>query len=111
MGTMKRKKKRSKAVDVSQTLLKGLTRPQEAAAYVEACLEEAGSNRTKYLLRALMDIAQAHGMSSLARGSESRRRTLYKVLSEDGNPRLETLESVLEDLGLTLAVKPMKKAG
>ena len=105
-----RKIKKIKAVAIDETLLSGLTDPREASAYIAACTEETGKDRLPCLLKALQDIAKAHGMSKLSRGSESRRRTLYKALSADGNPRLGTVESILNDLGLTLNVTPLKKA-
>ena len=115
MKVMASKKKKAlkhnvKAVDISETLLTGLTDPKEAIAYIAACTEETGKDRLPCLLKALQDIAKAHGMSKLSHGSESRRRTLYKALSSEGNPRLETVESILNDLGLTFDVKPLKKA-
>jgi len=112
MASKKQKalKSKVKAVDIDDTLLAGLTDPKEATAYIAACTEETGKRRLPCLLKALQDIAKAHGMSRLSHGSESRRRTLYKALSSDGNPRLETVESILNDLGLTFDVKPLKKA-
>jgi probable addiction module antidote protein len=110
MASIKKSKNKVKIVSIDETLLSGLTNPREAAAYVAACTQERGAARLSSLLRALQDIAKAYGMSKLSRGSESRRRTLYKALSKDGNPRLETVESILNDLGLTIDVKPLKKA-
>ena len=105
----KKAKVKIKAVDIEPTLLDGLTDPKEASAYIAACTEESGKHRLPCLLKALQDIAKAHGMTKLAHGSESRRRTLYKALSSDGNPRLETVESILNDLGLTFDIKPLKR--
>ena len=62
------------------------------------------------MLRALMNVARAQGISSLAKGSESRRRLIYKVLSDEGNPSINTLESILNTMGLAIDVRPMKKA-
>lgn len=108
MGIRKNKKIRS--VDIEPTMLEGLRDPEEAAAYIMTCIEEKGKDRTRLLLRAIRDIAKAHGISTLAKGSEARRRALYKALSLEGNPTLETLEAILNDLGLTLDVRPLKKA-
>ena len=98
-----------RAVSVDESLRAGLTDPAEAAAYIEACLKEKGELRSKLLLRALMDIAKAHGMSRLAGGSESRRRGIYKALIGEANPSLQTLMSILEKLGLEIAVRPQRK--
>jgi probable addiction module antidote protein len=88
----------------------GLTNPDEAAAYLEDVLLEKGARKKKHILKALRDIARAHGIKNLARGSESKRRAIYKSLSDKGNPSLETLLALLEGFGLRLSVEPLKKA-
>jgi len=105
------KKKMVKAVDLAENFYSTLIDPIEASSYLKEALEEKGSHRQAHILKALREIAKAHGILKLSKGSESRRRTLYKALSENGNPSLETLLSLLEDLGLTLDIKPLKKAG
>lgn len=99
-----------KAVSVQDTLLSSLTDPELAAAYVANCLSETGKDRSKLLLAALMNVARAQGISKLAHGSETRRRMIYKTFAENSNPSLSTLESILEDMGLTLDVRPLKTA-
>ena len=44
-------------------------------------------------------------MSDLARKAGLGRQALYTALSENGNPTLETLTSVLDALGLQLTVQ------
>ena len=105
------KRQKSRTVPVDEVLLSGLTDPKEAAAYVEACLREKMADRTPLLLKALMDVAKAHGLSHLSGGSESKRRGLYKALSPEGNPSLQTLETILEQLGLEITVRPARRAG
>jgi DNA-binding phage protein len=36
------------------------------------------------------------------------RETLYRTLSENGNPRLDTLAAILDAFGLRLSVQPAK---
>lgn len=84
---------------------------RSGAAYIRDCLKDTGRSRRRLLLRALMNVARARKISTLAEGSESRRRLTYKVLSEDGNPSLDTLESILNAMGLTLDVRPLNKTG
>ncbi len=67
-----------------------------AAAYVSECLSERGKDRSKILLAALMNVAKAQGISNLSKGSESKRRMIYKALPEDANPSVATLEAILE---------------
>jgi probable addiction module antidote protein len=106
----KRKMKSVRAVDIESTLLNGLKDPEVAASYVSECLSEKGKNRSKLLLAALMNVAQAQGISKISKGSETKRRMIYKVLAEDSNPSVSTLESILENMGLMLDVRPLKKA-
>lgn len=104
------KKELIKAVDLGDEFYSGLANPEEAAAYLDDVLKERGPKRKKHLLKALRDVARAHGFKKLAKGSESRRRMIYKALSENGNPSLETLFSILDDFGLRIEIHPMKKA-
>jgi len=45
-------------------------------------------------------------MSAVAQASNLNRESLYKMLSESGNARLNSLRAVLESVGLRLSVKP-----
>ena len=100
-------KRKIRAVAIDITLIEKLKDPQVAAAYVRNCLEEKGKHRGALLLQALMDVAKARGIKNLAKGSESKRRMIYKALSEKANPSLHTLEAILESLGLALDVRPL----
>ena len=57
------------------------------------------------IARALGDIARAKGMSKVARETGLSRESLYKALSEDGNPSLATVLKVAKALGLQLHAK------
>ena len=57
-----------------------LRSPEEMAAYLEACLEEADGDAT-LIAKALGNIAKAKGMSQVARDSGLSRESLYKALS------------------------------
>lgn len=63
-------------------------------------------NDPKHIARALGDVARSKGMSEIAKKSGLGRQALYRALSEDGNPTLETLLGVLDALGLQLTVQP-----
>ena len=43
-------------------------------------------------------------MTKVAKGAGVQRETLYRTLSEQGNPTLETLSAVLGVLGMRLSV-------
>ncbi len=73
----------------------------DMAAYLDACLEEAGDDPA-FIAYALGVIARAHGMSQLARETGLARENLYKALSKDGNPEFGTILKVIKALGLKL---------
>jgi probable addiction module antidote protein len=71
--------------------------PADAAAYLEACLEEAPDDAGLFAA-ALGDIARARGMGELAAATGLTREGLYKALSKEGNPRLDTVLRVMRAL-------------
>lgn len=79
-----------------------LDTPDAIAAYLEAAFEGGDANRMK---NALGVVARAKGVSKIATDAGVRRETLYKALSEDGDPRLSTFLGVINALGLKLATK------
>lgn len=78
-----------------------LRTPEEMAAYLEACLEEADGNAA-FIAKALGDIARAKGMAQVARDSGLSRESLYKALSGERSPDFDTILKVVEALGLKL---------
>jgi probable addiction module antidote protein len=76
--------------------------PSEAAAYLDACL--AGGDPNAFLL-ALRDVARARGgVAKLAENASLNREHLYRMLSENGNPELRSLEALLDALGFRLSI-------
>jgi probable addiction module antidote protein len=78
-----------------------LRTPAEMAAYLDAWLSEAPDDAVG-IARALGDIARAQGMSQVARAAGLSRESLYKALSENGNPGFATVLKVARALGLRL---------
>lgn len=78
-----------------------LRTPEEMAAYLEACLEEAKGDAA-FIAKALGDIARAKGMSQVARDAGLSRESLYKALSGERSPGFDTILKVIEALGLKL---------
>ena len=77
--------------------------PVEAAAYVGAVLE---LDDPAALLVALRHVAKAHGMAEVGRRADMGDKTLFRALSEDGNPTLSTITKVLHAVGLRISVVP-----
>jgi probable addiction module antidote protein len=78
-----------------------LRTPEEMAAYLEACLEEA-SGDAAFIAKALGDIARAKGMSQVASDAGLSRESLYKALSGERIPNFDTILKVVNALGLKL---------
>ena len=83
-------------------LEKDLLDPVEAAEYLNAALEDGSQ---EVFLMALKDIANAKGISEIARETKLNRENLYRILSTQGNPKLKSLNSVLHSVGLKLSVE------
>lgn len=81
-----------------EALMESLRDPSEARAYLNAALEDSPES----FLKALRNVAQAHQMSKVAQEAGIPRESLYRALSEEGNPTFGTLSAVLGALGLRL---------
>ena len=69
--------------------------------YLNVALE---TNDPKYFTKALVNVARAKGMSSVSDASDLGRQSLYRALSDEGNPRIDTLFKVLDTLNIRLAI-------
>lgn len=58
----------------------------------------------KYFAQALGNVARAKGMTAVAEQTGLGRQSLYKTLSGDGNPSVDTLFKVLAALGVRMAI-------
>lgn len=76
---------------------------EDMVMYLQACLEEAGDDAA-FIAKALGVIARARGMTGLARDTGLGRESLYKALSEEGNPSFATILKVSQALGLRWTV-------
>jgi len=97
-----------KTAPYRNSLLKALKKPDDAAHYLNACLDDEDP---RVFLLALRDVADAHGgVGALAVRSDLNRESLYRTLSKSGNPSLNSLAAVLNSLGLRLAVQSIPPA-
>jgi probable addiction module antidote protein len=78
--------------------LERLAKPEVAAHYLNATRQNSPSE----LLNALKNVAKAHQMAKVAKDSGLQRETLYRSLSEQGNPTWDTLSAVLAAVGLNV---------
>jgi probable addiction module antidote protein len=77
---------------------------EDMAAYLEACLEEAGDDAA-FIAKALGNIARAKVMTQLSKDTGLGRESLYKALSGEGNPSFATILKVTHALGLKFHVQ------
>lgn len=73
---------------------------EDITLYLAATVEEDLS----LLPKALGVVARARGMGELARTTGLSRETLYKTLSEDGNPTISTLKKILDAYGVRISI-------
>lgn len=99
---MKKNKEKITRFDPAQYL----STPKEMEAYLEACIEESNGDAT-FIAKALGTIARAKGMSQIAKDTGLSRASLYKALSGERSPNLDTILKVMNSLGLTLKAKTM----
>jgi probable addiction module antidote protein len=75
---------------------------QDILTYLEIAME---GNDPKHIANALGVVARSKGMTEIVKKTGLGRQALYNALSENGNPTLETLTTVLTALGLELTVQ------
>ena len=93
-----------KTTNYKAHLLQSLQDPKEAAAYLDACLED---DDLHVFLLALKDVAEARGgIGVLSKKSSLNRQSLYRSLSKAGNPKLVNICAILASLGLEFHVTP-----
>ena len=88
--------------DYDEGLMESLKQSSEAAAYLNAALEEGDKS---LFLTALGNVARAHGFTTVSQATDLNRVALYRMLSESGNPELSSLDRLLHSFGLKLAVE------
>lgn len=92
----------SKSKAYHAELIEDLRDPGEAEEYLNAALEEEDP---ELFLVALRNVAEAQGgVAQLAEKTKLNRESLYRMLSERGNPELKSLDVLLRALGFRLAV-------
>ncbi len=84
-----------------------LSDPEDAKIYLSVALEDCGKNEDiDAFLLAVRDIAEAQGVvSKLAERVNLTDEGLYKILSENGNPQLNTMRKILHELGFKFSIE------
>lgn len=99
--------KKKKLIDYQENLIEALEDIEEAIAYLNAALMDEDP---RIFLVALKNVIEAQGgdISALAKKSQLNRENLYRILSDNGNPKLNSIISLLNAMGLQLAIRPYK---
>lgn len=85
--------------DYQAKLNERLQDPEYAAGYLSSCAAEGQDA----LLVGLKDVANAQGgVGQLAKNTALNRESLYRMLSDGGNPTLESVLLVLDSLGIEM---------
>ncbi len=93
-----------KSTTYQEDLIEALKDPREAAAYLNAAIEDG--DRSVFLL-ALRNVAEAHGgMTAISEKAKLNRVNLYRMLSKKGNPEIKSIFTLLHSMGLKLSIEP-----
>jgi probable addiction module antidote protein len=82
--------------DHHEWLLEQLSDPKFAEEY----LNEAYNDSNQMFLKALRNVAEVRKMAAVAQEAGVNRETLYRTLSEEGNPSHTNLRAILEAVGM-----------
>lgn len=93
--------------DFQDIILANLQDSSEATAYLQAALED---DDERVFLLALRDVLEARGgsIADLACETSLNRQNLYRMLSRTGNPRFNSLKTVLHAIGFKISINPLK---
>lgn len=95
------------AVPHRDYLLKRLSDPALAAAYLNAAVKD---DDPAAFLQALRNVVDARGgVASIAERTDLNRQAVYRMLSQNGNPEFRSLQRLLGATGLGLNVVPAGK--
>ena len=86
--------------DYDEFSIEKLQDSELAAEYLSVALEDGSIDEFLFALR---NVAEAHGgIGTLSEITDLNRQNMYKMLSDEGNPTLASLLSVLNALGISV---------
>ena len=109
---MKAKRKLSSFPKYEEKLHEALRDGEEAKFYLQAAMSDyQQEGDMSCLLLAIRDVVKARGgMTALSEKTKLSRESLYKALSNTGNPQFSTLWIILSALGFHFVIEPLDKA-
>ena len=82
-----------------------LSDPKRAARYLNAAYKDS----TPAFLKALRKVSEAMEKKQLAESAGVSRESLYRMLSEKGNPTIGSLRGITEAMGFRLEIVPIEE--
>lgn len=93
-----------RSISHKDKLFEDLQDPIFAAEYFNAVLEDGDMGS---ILLCVKNLVEARGgMTKIAEQTGLNRESLYRSLSENGNPKLSTFYKILDAVGVKLVAKP-----
>ena len=83
-----------------------LDNPETISAFLAEALQ---ANDASILMKSLAEVAKAHGVNQLATDAGVNRESLYKTLKGGEKTRFDTIQKLLNALGVELTVKPVAR--
>lgn len=80
-----------------------LSDPKRAARYLNAAYQDS----TPAFLKALRKVSESLEKKQLAESAGVSRESLYRMLSETGNPTIASLRGITEAMGFRLEIVPI----
>ena len=77
---------------------------EQQLAYLKASFED-NFDMPEAIMSAIKSVAEVRGISHLAETSELNRENLYRVLSGNTYPRIDTFFKIIDALGMRLTVE------
>ena len=93
---------KKKKINFKADFFKELEDPESAEIYLNDAME---GGDIQAILLAIRDIAKVRGVAEIAKKTGIQREHLYTMLSDHGNPTLESFSSIMGALGYELQVK------
>ena len=85
-------------------IMEELNNPEFVSDYLQDALEEGGIPLFLITLRQV--VQHQKGLTKASQETGLGRESLYKTLSEQGNPHLSTIEKILKTVGMKITVNP-----
>ena len=104
MMTTNPEPKHPASIPYEDSLYKELLDKEFAVAYLNECLQD--EEDLSVFLLGLKHVIEAQGikMTELSRKAGLNRESLYKMLSQKGNPEMKSIKAVLDGLGFRLTI-------